>query len=177
MTAWDSFCSMRSSRIRSPKYRTSEVKSLQAQKAEITDEISKEVKNLGILKKQSQEASSSLSKLLIASAGYILGIEDGPYNGLSEKQYRSMCEEKHDEAEADALINEYERSESALEDESFNDYRSQCIYEEWQDAGNPGYIESFEIGLMCESLSKEERERLLQVAKLMFPDAVYLTKD
>ena len=86
-------------------------------------------------------------------------------------------EEKHDEAEADALINEYERSESALEDESFNDYRSQCIYEEWQDAGNPGYIESFEIGLMCESLSKEERERLLQVAKLMFPDAVYLTKD
>lgn len=42
----------------------SEVKSLQAQKAEITDEISKEVKNLGILKKQSQEASSSLSKVL-----------------------------------------------------------------------------------------------------------------
>ena len=123
------------------------------------------------------ESLTKLSKLLIASAGYILGIEDGPYNGLSEKQYRSMCEEKHDEAEADALINEYERSESALEDESFNAYRSQCIYAEWQDAGHPGYIESFEIGLMCESLSKEERERLLQVAKLMFPDAVYLTKD
>ena len=53
------------------------------------------------------ESLTKLSKLLIASAGYILGIEDGPYNGLSEKQYRSMCEEKHDEAEADALINEY----------------------------------------------------------------------
>lgn len=123
------------------------------------------------------ESLTKLSKLLIASAGYILGIEDGPYNGFSEEQYRNLCEERHDEAEAEALIREYEQDESALEDESFNDYRSQCIYEAWVDAGNPGYIESFEIGLMCESLSKEERERLLQVAKLMFPDAVYLTKD
>lgn len=123
------------------------------------------------------EALTKLSKLLIASAGYILGIEDGPYNGLSEKQYRSMCEEKHDKAEAEAIIREYERDESALEDESFNDYRTQCIYDAWEDAGNPGYIESFEIGLMCESLSKEERERLLQVAKLMFPNAIYLAKD
>lgn len=123
------------------------------------------------------EALTKLSKLLIASAGYILGIEDGPYNGLSEKQYRSMCEEKHDKAEAEAIIREYERDESALEDESFNDYRTQCIYDAWEDAGNPGYIESFEIGLMCESLSKEERERLLQVAKLMFPNAIYLARD
>lgn len=123
------------------------------------------------------EALTKLSKLLIASAGYILGIEDGPYNGLSEKQYRSMCEEKHDKAEAEAIIREYERDESALEDESFNDYRTQCIYDAWEDAGNPGYIESFEIWLMCESLSKEERERLLQVAKLMFPNAIYLAKD
>lgn len=123
------------------------------------------------------EALTKLSKLLIASAGYILGIEDGPYNGLSEKQYRSMCEEKHDKAQAEAIIREYERDESALEDESFNDYRTQCIYDAWEDAGNPGYIESFEIGLMCESLSKEERERLLQVAKLMFPNAIYLAKD
>ena len=123
------------------------------------------------------EALTKLSKLLIASAGYILGIEDGPYNGLSEKQYRSMCEEKHDKADAEAIIREYERDESALEDESFNDYRTQCIYDAWEDAGNPGYIESFEIGLMCESLSKEERERLLQVAKLMFPNAIYLAKD
>ena len=89
------------------------------------------------------EALTKLSKLLIASAGYILGIEDGPYNGLSEKQYRSMCEEKHDKAEAEAIIREYERDESALEDESFNDYRAQCIYDAWEDAGNPGYIESF----------------------------------
>ena len=60
------------------------------------------------------ESLTKLSKLLIASAGYILGIEDGPYNGLSEQQYQSMCEEKHDEAEAEAIINEYEREESAI---------------------------------------------------------------
>ena len=40
-----------------------------------------------------------LSNLLIASVGYILGIEDGPYNGLSEEKYHLLCKEKHDEEE------------------------------------------------------------------------------
>lgn len=118
-----------------------------------------------------------LSNLLIASVGYILGIEDGPYNGLSEEKYHRMCKEKHDEEETQAAIQEYEQQETAREDAAFNDFRMQYIRDAWDKAGNPGFIESFEIGLMCETLSKEERERLLQVAKLMFPESVCFAKD
>lgn len=118
-----------------------------------------------------------LSNLLIASIGYILGIEDGPYNGLSEEKYHLLCKEKHDEEETQAAIQEYEQQETAHEDAAFNDFRKQYIRDAWDKAGNPGFIESFEIGLMCETLSKEERERLLQVAKLMFPESVCFAKD
>ena len=73
---------------------------------------------------------------------------------MEQERLESQAEERNDEERAFAI----------------QEYVNDC----WEKAGRPGTVEGFAINMMTENLSYEDRLKLLNVVRAVFPEAALL---
>lgn len=115
------------------------------------------------------ESMHKMARYFRVSVGYLMGYESNPITGLSKEEREKYTEENreaflkrlHEKEEQDALSEEYDPSEE-FENNDF---------EEWQKTDQTTYYEFYQLNKMGDYLTEEQRERILNVAKAMFPNA------
>lgn len=115
------------------------------------------------------ESMHKMARYFRVSVGYLMGYESNPITGLSKEEREKYTEENreaflkrlHEKEEQDALSEEYDPSEE-FENNDF---------EEWQKTDQTTYYEFYQLNKMGDYLTEEQRKRILNVAKAMFPNA------
>lgn len=90
-------------------------------------------------------------------------IKSSPAFAASKKQR----EESAAAAEQEWLQNQVRENEPEVRAEDVQTY----VEDEWEKAGRIGTLESFEITMMMDKLSIEDRRKLVNVVRAMFPEA------
>lgn len=115
------------------------------------------------------ESMHKMARYFRVSVSYLMGYESNPIAGLSKEEREKYAEENreeffkrlHEKEEQDALSEEYDPSEE-FENNDF---------EEWQKTDQTTYYEFYQLNKMGDYLTEEQRKRILNVAKAMFPNA------
>ncbi|MBO5195434.1 MAG: helix-turn-helix transcriptional regulator [Bacteroidales bacterium] len=120
------------------------------------------------------ESMHKMAKFFRVSIGYLMGYESDPDTGLTlaeREQYNEANAEaarrKHEEQVAEQLSRYYVDPE----DPELADMEYYAELEEWQKTDQTTYFEFFKLNKLGDYLTKEQRQRILDVAKVMFPNA------
>lgn len=119
------------------------------------------------------ESMHKMAKFFQVSIGYLMGYESSPQASLTaaeREQYRKENEEafhkQQEEQEAKQFAQEEEPPEDLIKEyDALSDYRA------WQETDQTTYFEFFQLNKLGDYLTKEQRQRILDVARVMFPNA------
>lgn len=100
-----------------------------------------------------------------------MGYENKPYAGLSKEEVRQYDAENEEDflkkrEEQENGLNENDPSEKEIEK-----IEEMIDFEDWQKTDQTTYFEFFKLNRMGDYLNKEQRQRILDVARVMFPNA------
>lgn len=112
------------------------------------------------------ESMHKMSQLFHVSIGYLTGYENNRRESLSEAE-----REQFETEEIKTFLERQEQIQDMQEDCS-SDIFDTNLYEEWLETDQTTYFEIFQINKIGDYLTQEQRERLLNVAMVMFPNAV-----
>ena len=119
------------------------------------------------------ESMHKMAKFFQVSIGYLMGYESSPQASLTAAE-REQYQRENEEAFHKRKMKQ-EAEQIALEEEPpetmDEDYRILSDYQEWQGTDQTTYFEIFQLNQMAEYLTEEQRKRLLNVARAMFPHA------
>lgn len=119
------------------------------------------------------ESMHKTAKFFQVSIGYLMGYESSPQASLTAAE-REQYQRENEEAFHKRKMKQ-EAEQIALEEEPpetmDEDYRMLSDYQEWQETDQTTYFEIFQLNQMAEYLTEEQRKRLLNVARAMFPHA------
>lgn len=124
------------------------------------------------------ESMHKMAQFFHVSIGYLAGYEsDDLRRGLSKEEHEAVVREALTKRDNAILEREIKRdieidSYGGLEPEEIEEILEQELFEEWETAGKPGYIEFFKLNKYGDYLTKTQRERIVKVAQLMFPNVV-----
>ena len=119
------------------------------------------------------ESMHKMAKFFQVSIGYLMGYESSPQASLTaaeREQYRKENEEaflKQQEEQEAKQLRHYE----GPHEEELAEMEYYAEFEEWQKTDQTTYFEFFKLNKLGDYLTKEQRQRILDVAKVMFPNA------
>lgn len=120
------------------------------------------------------EAMHKMAEIFRVSIGYLAGYENGYVDGIFTKGLTQERIRRYmDEDEREKLIEEVLRSEEErhdLSEKEIEELDRQWLLERWEKTDKSMYLEAFEINLMCDQMSAEDRKRMLQIVRLAFPN-------
>lgn len=119
------------------------------------------------------ESMHKMAKFFRVSIGYLMGYESNPDAGLTRAEREQYSKEN---AEA------FQKRQEKLEAEQFSHYEDPedpyaaeleelAEFDEWKETDQTTYFEFFQLNKLGDYLTKEQRQRILDVAKVMFPNA------
>lgn len=109
-----------------------------------------------------------MAQFFRVSVGYLMGYENKPYAGLSKEEVRQYDTENEED-----FLKKREEQENELNgnDPSEKEIEEIIDFEDWQKTDQTTYFEFFKLNRMGDYLNKEQRQRILDVARVMFPNA------
>ena len=119
------------------------------------------------------ESMYKMAKFFQVSIGYLMGYESTPDASLTKakrEQYNEANAEKARKRKEKKEIEQFSHYEDPDEEE-LTDMEYYAELEEWQETDQTTYFEFFKLNKMGDYLTKEQRQRILDVAKVMFPNA------
>lgn len=119
------------------------------------------------------ESMNKMAKFFQVSIGYLMGYENNPTAGLTRaerEQFRKENAEAYQKRQEELEAEQFNRYEEP-EDSVLADMEYHAEFEEWQKTDQTTYFEFFKLNKLGDYLTKEQRERILDVAKVMFPNA------
>lgn len=113
------------------------------------------------------ESMHKMAKFFQVSIGYLMGYESSREAGLTPTE-REQYRQENEEAFLRRLAEQEERDFDQPEIDSIMEEAS---FHEWQNTDQTTYFEFFQLNKLGDYLTKEQRQRILDVAKVMFPNA------
>lgn len=124
------------------------------------------------------ESMHKMAQLFHVSIGYLAGYEnDELRRGLSKEEHDAISKEAFEKRENEKIERKTEQyletqELGSLDSEDIKEIFEQELFDEWKAAGQPGYFEFFKLNKYGDFLTKAEREKIVAVAELMYPNAV-----
>lgn len=110
-----------------------------------------------------------MAQLFHASIDYLTGYApDNGRKGLTAKEMNDVVRAMRED---EALRKQMEQEEMPDPDEENAEAEKAEEMQRWQESGRGNFYESFKIEELFEYLSKEQRQRVLDVVNTMFPNA------
>lgn len=120
------------------------------------------------------ESMHKMAKLFHVSIGYLTGYENDEINrGLSKEEREALTEEifrQRDEESFRKMIEAEGRED--IDEDIIAECLERDLYQEWKKSGSTNYYEFYKLNQLGDYLTRKQRERILKVAELMFPNAV-----
>ncbi len=113
------------------------------------------------------ESMHKMAKFFQVSIGYLMGYESSRVAGLTQaelEQYRQENEEAF-------LRRQAEQEEHDFDPPELDSIMEEANFYEWQNTDQTTYFEFFQLNKLGDYLTKEQRQRILDVARVMFPNA------
>ena len=112
-----------------------------------------------------------MAQLFHASIDYLTGYApDNGRRGLTAKEMNDVVRAMRED---EALRKQMEQEEMPDPDEENAEAEKAEEMQRWQESGQGTFYETFKIGELFEYLSKEQRQRVLDVVNAMFPNAAH----
>lgn len=111
------------------------------------------------------ESMHKMAKLFQVSIGYLMGYESNPYSGLSKEELRQIEEKSEEE-----LLKKMEEVDLGNDIDINPAENEEADFLEWKETDQMTYFEFFQLNKLGDYLTKDQRQRILDVAKIMFPN-------
>lgn len=119
------------------------------------------------------EAMHKMAQLFRVSIGYLTGYEvESPTRGLTQEEIRNYAEKDEMERDKKEWLQMYEHENHGLTEEEIDELIKADELREWLQSDRSMYPEAFQINKLFEYLTDEQRKRVLDIVKMMFPFAV-----
>lgn len=112
-----------------------------------------------------------MAQFFRVSVGYLMGYENKPYAGLSKEEVRQYDAENEEDFLKKREEQENELNENDPSEKEIEKIKEMIDFEDWQKTDQTTYFEFFKLNRMGDYLNKEQRQRILDVARVMFPNA------
>lgn len=117
------------------------------------------------------ESMHKMAKFFQVSIGYLMGYESSRVAGLTQTELK-----KYQQENEKAFLRHQEKQEEAFlrrqaEQPELDSIMEETNFYEWQNTDQTTYFEFFQLNKLGNYLTKEQRQRILDVAKVMFPNA------
>ena len=100
-----------------------------------------------------------------------MGYESSPYTGLTKEEREHFDKENEDEHFKRLEQQNQNLDEYGMEQVEKNNMETILDFDEWRNTDQATYFEFFQLNKLGDYLTKEQRQRILDVARVMFPNA------
>ena len=117
------------------------------------------------------ESMHKMAQFFRVSVGYLMGYESSPYTGLTKEEREHFDKENEDEHFKRVEQQNQNLDEYGLEQAEKNNIETALDFDEWRNTDQATYFEFFQLNKLGDYLTREQRQRILDIAKVMFPNA------
>ena len=112
-----------------------------------------------------------MAQFFRVSVGYLMGYESSPYTGLTKEEREHFDKENEDEHFKRLEQQNQNLDEYGMEQAEKNNIETILDFDEWRNTDQATYFEFFQLNKLGDYLTKEQRQRILDIAKVKFPNA------